>query len=308
MPILHSNLETDLRLAVALDQALLVTLTDMASIRNVPGAIDFHGTVNGAGSDTTRLRYASLGGADHMVVTAAENTPVAETALTDTSVDIAVVRTALVRNIGDIAVATGYAQDIDPQRLAIDMVASYDGYFNDIFATAIATASTNVGTSTVDMSHDDFQDAIYTLELASVPGPYFCALHPRQFADWQESLRAEGGATGFSPATAEMLKIRGQGYAGEFNGVSIFLMSDISTAGGNREGGMWGAGAFGYKTAIVDSRSMIGAGSSLAVRMDEVYVEITRDASAALTEIVGNAWVGLALKEQARVVGIVTDA
>ena len=75
MPILHSGLETDLRLAAALDQGLLVSLTDMATIRNVPGAIDFHGSVNGTGSDTGRLRFVGLGCAspwDHAIARCAK--------------------------------------------------------------------------------------------------------------------------------------------------------------------------------------------------------------------------------------------
>ena len=42
--------------------------------------------------------------------------------------------------------------------------------------------------------------------------------------------------------------------------------------------------------------------------MDEVIVELQRDASAATTEVVGAAYVGLSLLEQDRVCGIVTDA
>lgn len=308
MPILHANLETDLRLAAQLDQALLVTLTDMATIRNVPGMVDFHGTVNGSGSDTHRLRYTGLGGADPFVVTAAEDTAVAETLPTNTSVDIAVVRAALRRDVGDLAIATGYAADLDPMTLAADMIASYDSYFNGIFATAGATAATDVGSTGVDMTHDDFMDAVFQLELNSVPGPYFAVLHPRQFADWQESLRAEGGATQFMAATADMLRIKGQGFAGSHSGVDIHKLSDVTTSGPDREGFMYGAGTFGYKVAIVDQRSMLGSGASIAVRMDEVLVELTRNIDSATVQVVGNAWVGLSVKEQARLVGIVTDA
>jgi hypothetical protein len=307
MPILHSGLETDLRLAAQLDQALLVSLTDMASIRNVPGAIDFHGSVNGSGSDTGRLRFVSLGGADHMAA-ATEGTTVTETALTDTSVDIAVTRHALVRNIGDLATLTGYGADVNPQTLAADMVASYDGRFNDLFCAAGATASTNVGTSGVDMSHGDWMDAVFTLELNSVPGPYFAVLHPRQFADWQESLRAEGGALQFYGPTAEMLAVAGQGYAGTFLGVNILKMSDVTEAASNKEGFFYGAGAFGYKVAQPDQRLMLGAGAGVAVSMDEILVEVVRDPAGALTQISGNAWCGISVKEQARLVGCVTDA
>lgn len=307
MPILHADLEPDLRLAAQLDQALMITLTDMATIRNAPGAIDFHGSINGVGSDTSRLRFVSLGGSDHFA-SATEVEDVTETAITKTSVDITVARAALVRNISDLSTSTGFSADVDPMTLARDMVNSYDGYFNTLFTAAGATAGSTVGSTGIDMSHDDFMDGIFTLELANVPGPYFAILHPRQFADWQESLRAEGGATQFLAATADMLRIKGQGFAGSHSGVDIWKMSDVTESGGDKQGFMYGAGAFGYKVAIIDQRSMLGAGSSIAVRVDEVLVEITRDASRALTEVVGNAWVGLSVKEDSRLVGIFTDA
>ena len=306
MPILHSNLETDLRLAVALDQSLAVTLTDQAAIRNLPGAINFLGTVNGTGSDTSRIRYASLGGSDHFSATAGENTDESETALTDTSVDIAVVRAALVRNVGDLAVATGFAQDINPAVLAADMAASLEGYFNGLIAADIATAGTDKGQSGVDLSVDDFYDAIFFLEQGSVPSPYFAMLAPIQFTDFQSSLRSEGGAVQFSPATQAMLQIAGQGLAGSFMGVNIFKSSDVTTATGNRHGAMWGAGALGYKIAIANPGNF--GGSSVVVRMDELVIEISRDASTALTEVVGNAYLGTKLLEDARIVGLVTDA
>ena len=53
MPITNAGvLETDLRSASRLDAALRVSLVDTASIRNVPGAIQFLGTINGALTDT----------------------------------------------------------------------------------------------------------------------------------------------------------------------------------------------------------------------------------------------------------------
>ena len=306
MPILHSNLETDLRLGEALDQALLVSLTDMAWI-GAPelGAIVDLGFVNGTGSDTSRVRFAGLGGADHFV-TDDEGDDATETALTDASADVAVARGVLVRNIGDIALGTGFSDDINPERLAADMVMSYRGYYNGLIAAAIATAGTDVGSPTVDMSVDDFYDAVFQLEISSVPGPYFAMLHPRQFADFQESLRAEGGATQFAAATQAMLQIAGQGLAGSFAGVNIFLSSDVTGTGtGTRHGAMWGRGALGHKRMIPNPP--VGAGTAVAVRMDELLVEITRDASKGVTEVAGNAYVGAGKIEDARIVGITTD-
>lgn len=301
--ILHSNLETDLRMASVLDSALAMILAARPAMRN-SGALVNYGTVNGIGSDTKTIRLAGLAGTDQFSNTAAENTDVSTTALTDASANIAVVRSALRRDIGDLAQLTGFSgSDLTPQVIANAMVIESDRYFDERVATAVATASTNVGTSGVDMTHDDFVDAIYQLELNSVPPSFHCMLHPRQLADWQESLRGEGGALQFQAATADMLNIKGSNFAGSMLGVEVWTSADVTAGSGNREGGMWGLGALGYATGI----PMISFGDVVRPASGPLSVEFQRDASAALTEIVGHYYLGVSVIEQNRLVGIVTD-
>ena len=302
MPITEASLETDLRLAVALDTALRIILTDMASIRNT-GAILNLGSVSGTGSDTSRIRFAGLDGTDSFATTA-DGAAVAETALTDASADIAVVRGAIMREITDLATLTGFADDINPARLAQSMAGEYERYFNGLAAAAVANFGTDVGNTAVAMSVDDYYDAIFALEVANVPGGYFCLLAPVQLANLQESLRAEGGAVQWMPATAEMLSIRGQGYAGTFLGVDVFRSSDVTTTLGARDGGMWGPGALAYKTGTM--RPPIGA--VVTSPNSEIVVEFNRNAAAGITEIVGHAYVGVGLIEDDRGIGITTLA
>ena len=303
MTILHAGLAGDLRLATALDVALGLQLNDLASIWST-GAIQYRGTVNGTGSDTSTQRLAGLG-QDHMA-SIAEAATTADTALGDASVDIAVVRNSLARSVSDTVIFTGLANDINPLTIAAEMMTAYDGRFNDVVAAAVATAATNVGTTGVDMSTDDFFDAKYTLQLSSVPGAYFCLLHPRQMADLEESIRAETGTVQFMVATGEMLMAKGQGYQGNWLGIDIFASSDVSAAGGNREGGMWGPGALAYKTGIVGADSFIGS-SAVVVQQGEVLVEIGRVLGAGHVKIAGDAHFGISVIEQGRLVGIVTD-
>lgn len=307
MPILHANSQPDLREASRLDAALRVTLVDMASIRRVAGTIEFLGVVNGGRTDTGRVRFVGLGGADAFQATGSEDTDVVETPLAQSGLDVQVVRQALVRNIGDLVDMTASGTgDITPERLAQDMVMSYERRFTDLWATAITTATTTVGTSGADFVHDDFKDGVFTLEIADVPGPWFSGFHARQMADWQESLGAEAGALQFRDDTSAMLEIKGQGFQGRMLNVDVWRFSHVQNDGTNRQGGMWGAGAFGFRIGIPNPRT--GAGSALAVRMDELAVELTRNASRAITEVAGNAWVGLQVIEQARLVEIATGA
>ncbi len=301
--ILHSNLETDVRMASILDRRLNMLLAAQPAMRR-SGAIQFFGSVNGSLSDTHGIRLVGLDGTDQFSATAAEDTDISNTSLTDDSANIAVVRAGLRRDESDLAELTGAGgMDVTPELLAQSMVKESERYFDGTVATAVATASTNVGTSGVDMTHDDFVDGIYQLELNSVPGPYFSMLHQRQLADWQESLRGEGGALQFQQATAAMLAIKGDNFVGEFLGVGNWVSADVTASGGNREGGMWGFGAIGYKIGI----PVIRFGDVIRPASGPLAVEFQRDASAALTEIIGHFYSGVSVIEQDRLVGIVTD-
>ena len=316
MPILSTagagGLQPDLRLAVALDQALLVILTDMATIRNwsVAGtpAISQLGSINNSGSNTSRIRYAGLGGANPFVDTAAEDTAVAETLLTDASVDIAVVRSALRRQISDLATFTGFNQDITPESLAADMGASYESYFNGLVGDAVESATNTVGVTATAMTVDTWYLAMADLESRAVPGPYYALLHPVTFSQFVDSLRGEAGAVQFKAADSSMLDLVGPGLKGEFLGVSIFTSTDVNETGGDKFSGMFGSYAMGYKTGSPDARSYLGAGAAVQTNDGSITVEISREPNSALTNIVGNAYCGLSVLEQDRLCGIVSVA
>jgi len=307
MAILHSNLETDLRLAAIIEREIHALLTDQASMRT-SGAIDFKGDVAGMGSDTLRVRYAGLDGFDSFSATATENTDVAETALTDASSDIAVVRAALRYDIGDLANLTGVpGADIDPFRLAGSMVGSFEQYFNGLVATTMATATANVGGSGVNLSVDNWFAAMAALEIASVPGPYWALLFPQQLSDLKQSLRSENNALQELGDVQAQMKIFGQGFAGNLLGVNVYTSSDVVTAnaGADSAGAMWGQGALGF--AIGTPRPLAGAGGEVRAAGTPVVVEMQRDASAALTEVVGHAYCGVSLIEDDRCVQIISD-
>ncbi len=299
--ILQSNLETDLRLASSLAANLRVLLADQASLRT-SGVVTFLGSVNGSLTDTLSERFAGLDGYDAFAAASSEASDESSTALTDASASVAVARMVIRRDISDLAVLTGNGA-INPRRLAASMVGEYEQGWMQLLADAIDDAATDVGSSGVDMSVSDFFDAIYQLELSSVPTPLTALLHPRQIADLTESLRAEGGAIQYMPASQAMLEAKGQGLAGELLGVSIFKSSKVNSAGGNRHGAMMGAGTVGYRIGVVEE--VIG---SQVIRADEFIVEFQRDSSASTTEIVGSSYLGIGIIEQARIVGIVTDA
>jgi len=302
MPITNANLIPDLRLATALDAALRVILHDEMSMRS-NGSIINLGSINGTGAAASTIRYAGLDGYDSMVPVG-EVAAVAETVFVDASAQIAVGRAAIRRDISDLALITGLAQDVDPMRLAMSAVGSYDQYFNTLAATAINTLPTVVGAAGVDMTVDDFYDAIFALETASVPGDFYAMINPVQWSNFQESLRGEAGAVSFMPATAEALRIRGQGFQGSFLGVDIYRSNKVIVDGaGDAHGGMYGYGCLGYKTGTASNP----LGGFVTSPDGAVVVEFERVAAQATTQIVASAYVGLSVLEAARGVQIRTD-
>ena len=296
---------SNLRLAAMIENEVRAILADTASIRN-SGALLFAGDVAGIGSKVMRMRYADWGAATPFA-TAADGADVSASTLTPSTADITVGRSALRYDITDLAAMTGLGLDIDPFSIAQKMSMSAEARINEIIFATFGSAANSVGTSGVDMSVDDFYDAMFQLESEDNDGQFYCVLHPQQLSDLRDSLRSESNnALAFSPATEDMLMAKGQGYAGRFGGVEIFKSSYVNESGGNKIGAMMSRGGVAY--AVGTPRPLAGAGVEIRPAGTPVVVAFQRDESAGLTEVMGHLYCGAALTEDARIVKIVTDA
>ena len=301
--ITDANLQTDLRMASRLGLQVFAILQDTADMLDA-GALRNVGSVEGFGSATISVPYAGLFN-NHLAATAAEDTAIAGTALADTSVDISVVRHALAREISDLAQMTSRGgSDIAINTLAESLVTSARLGVMDDIAAAIDSFTSSVGTSGSDMTVDDFYDAIFTLELANNPGPFFALLSPRQIADFQESLRAEGGALQYQAATAEMLSVKPQGFQGRFAGVDVYRSAYVDNDGTDDKGGMWSEGALGFATGRVPPPR---SNTIFQEVLPWLALEFDRDPSKAVSSVIAHAYYGIGVLEQARGVEIKTD-
>jgi len=302
--VIYSGLG-DLRYATILGQEIQLLIADRANLWG-HSAIVFYGDAGASGSAAFDVLLAGLDGSDVMAAANTDEvTAIANTALTDASPAITVARQALAYQMSDLASSTD-ASGLTPERLAASMVGSAAMRFTEMIAALPENFSSQVGTTTVDMSVDDFFDAQFTLTQASVPGPYLALLYPVQLTDLQNSIRAEAGALQFIAATQELLSIKGPGFAGTFNGVDIFASSKVPQHSSTVDsaGGMWGRGAVGYREMSV---SLAPGHAGLQSLRGPVMVEFERDAAGGLTKIVGNYYVGVAEIEDSRGVGIKTD-
>lgn len=308
MAITNNSLVGDLRLAQMISQEIKLLLNDSTNLRNTP-FMDFVGSINGMGSDTIRVRKAFLDGEDGWseFSGATEDNPVSDTALVDSHVDVVVKRQALAYAISDLASMTGMGGgDIDPFRIAESIAKSYEARFANLTGALLGGFTPQVGSADY-MSISVFLDAIQTLESADsgkgAPGPYVCVLAPAQFALFQDSIRSEStGILQFVAPSYEALSAKGSHYKGSFMGVEIYTSSHVTDNGSNYAAAMWGPGAIGYATGT--PAGLPGAADTM--EMGEVVIEMDRDATKALTRIVGHAYLGLAIIDDNRGVEIAT--
>ena len=263
------------------------------------------GDLGGSGSaklETPQVSYnIAMDAANPNETTAAGNT-----AITDSALSLTVAHQIVALEISDLMQVTGGPGNLGMEQLAAAVSNAYSLRFTDQVCTAMTSFTSSVGTTTVDLTVDDFYAAIYALEQGVVAGPYACVLFPTQFTDLQESLRSEGGALSFAPATSEMLAIKGPGFKGSFLGVDIFTSDSVATAnaGEDSEGAMFGLGGLVYAEA-----SAAGAmpGAIPAPAQSPVYAEFDRVADPGLSRVIGHAFNAVAIGEDARGVNIITD-
>ena len=279
---------------------LLLDPTDLRGVvRNL-------GDIGGSGSSTLTVGTVDydtpFAAANADEVTAADNT-----AVTVGAVSLSVAHQILSFGVSDLHSVTGAPGMLGLQELAAKGAQAYGMRFTDLVMAAADTITANVGTSGADMTVDDWFSATATLQQAVVPGPYAAILAPVQVTDLQASLRSEGGAIQFLPATAAQLALKGPGYQGQFMGVDIWQSDSVSTSGGNRVGAMFGDGCLGYTEASARG-AMPGSMAASSPAGSPIYAEFVRAGDPGISRIVLHAFVAVGLLETARGVNITTDA
>jgi len=293
-----------LRLAAMISQEINLLLKDNANLRNTP-LLSYQGSINGLGSDTVRVRLAGLDGYDSMAAATSEISDESSntTDLTINSADLAAARQYIIYQMDDLAAMTGFGSaDIDPFRIAQSIAGSYETRFAELTGVAAASFTTTAGLNTTTLSVDDFFNAIFELEQASsgsgAPGPYACVLHPKALTELQDSLRNEtGNAVSRMQSSMDMLAAKGENFAGNLFGVDVYRSAHVNeNASSGYDNYMISPMALGY----VDGIPAGVQGSSDLMSMGKVVVEFDRRPMSASTYIVGHAYLGIGIIEDAR--------
>lgn len=303
-PIRFSNMEGILRLGAMISQEINLLLKDNANLRNTP-LLSYQGSINGLGTDTVRVRLAGLDGYDSMAAAGSEISDEAAntTSLTILNADLVAARQYIIYEMSDLASMTGFGgADIDPFRIAQSIAGSYEARFAELTGEAAASFTTTAGSNTTTLSVDDFFDAIFALEQADsgsgAPGAYACVLDPKALTELQDSLRNEtGNAISRMQSSMDMLQAKGENFAGNLFGVDVYrskYVKENSSSGFDNY--MISPMALGY----VDGIPASVRGSADLMSMGKVVVEFDRRPMSASTFIVGHAYLGLGIIEDAR--------
>ena len=299
-------LDGNARVAAVLYQSIVMKLADTGSLRNAPCFLNV-GSVNGTGSDSIQVPVVGLNGTDIMGAPG-DGVSVSNTSITSAAATVVVARQALRYDLTDLArISNSVPGGVDLEGLTNAMVTAFNGRFNQLACALSSGFSTQVGTTTVDLTTDTFYDAIFALQLQSVMGEYDCILHPQQYNDLMSSLRVEVGPAQYIAANQEQTSAMGSSLKGKLFGVNVHVSSYVPTAnaGADYRGMMLGNGAIAY--ALGTPAPIQAAGGVVIPAGAPVAVEWERSADSGLTKVVGSAFLGVVELQDLKGVGIVSD-
>ncbi len=133
--------------------------------------------MGGSGSDT--LTTAQVTFDDPMTAANVnETTAVDNTAITNASLSVSVAQQIISYAMTDKLMITGSGGQLDLARLARAASDAYILRVTDMACGIIDGFATSTGTSTVDLTADNWFEAMFSLEQNIVPGPYSAVLFP----------------------------------------------------------------------------------------------------------------------------------
>jgi hypothetical protein len=175
----------------------------------------------------------------------------------------------------------------------------------DLFCALFTGLATTKGTSGAVLDVDAVWEAIYASQIAlNSPMGGALVLKPKALGELQESLRSEGGAAQYMPATADMLRVKGQMLAGSFAGLDVFSVGSVTDDSTDYSNALVFPGAFGYAEA--DMSRLNGDGAIPVPVGSSIRVEVARDASKAQSQVYARDAVGFAEVEDLRAVEILS--
>ena len=200
-----------------------------------------------------------------------EATDLSNTAINPTTVDCTSTEVGLMVTITDVLLGSASVGSIAPYAMELGKALA-DKVDTDVLAE-VADFTNSVGSTGVNMTHQNFLDAIYTLENGNASGPFVCVLHPIQAADLRTSLTTSGLATWDAAQNAAI------GAMANLFGIDIVQSTNCASVNTN-------ADRQGVMMPLGNQSGLVFMSKRLA------RTELERDASLRATEVVVTAEYG----------------
>lgn len=289
--------EDQLNDLVLAEQGFALALADQADMFATPAIYYTNGS--DSSSLVQRHRQLLLGWGLSMDATVAEDTDVSASSVTAYDADVTIARRALRIDETGLAYAVGGAWGFDPIDLAMTLVGSFSAGRMGLLGTAIAAASTNI-TSAGTGDVDDLYDVIDSFTTSTGdPGFLFGMLHPFTMASIRDSLRSEVGPY---QHRADFQEFIARGGGEQILGIYCLPSTKVTNAASKHENAIMTAGAIAY--SVANPRPLMGVEVAAQPTDMPLSIELQRDSSRDVYEIIGNAYDGVAIREQARIRGL----
>lgn len=287
----------DLQLA---EKTFSLAMADAADLFDTPVMRMTDGT--GSGSVVQRHRLLTLGWGLSMDATAAEDTSVSASSVTAAKADVTIARRSLRIDETGLARAVGTAWGFDPISLGLTMLDSFRAGRMGALGTAVAAATTNI-TSAGTGSIDDLYDVIDSFTASTGdPGPLFGMFHPFTMASMRDTLRSEVGPLA---QRADIQAFLAKG-AEPLLGILCFPSVKVTNAASKHENAVMAAGAIAYSIAM--PQAALGGNAIVSQPTDmPLLIEVERAAGTDTYKIIANGYDGLAIREQARIRGLLAS-
>lgn len=260
------------------------------------------------GSKVKRVTHYGSGSPDLMGAVA-EGTDATPTAMATAHTDVTIARYVIARDRGDLAQMTNKSGVLASAAIAQNALNSFTySVVNAVASVASGFATNTPITASSTLTMADMVDAQGALDGANCPSGYLFLLHPVQWAQVRKDiLSVVGGSQAFDPATPELVRAKGPGYQGKFNGSDVFTSNTITTNAGKYRGVCLANDAIVWATGIppVPSTGGILLGNELT---GQVLFEEQRKSLAGTSLLVGSAYFGVSIGAGSRGVSLRSDA
>jgi hypothetical protein len=251
---------------------------------------------NGTGSLARKIPQVLF---DEVMAAPGEATTVNNSTLGDDAKTVTAARQALRYDMSDEFFLSGGS--ITPEDLAQGLVEAYYRRISTLIGEIVDGFADTAGTTATALTVDDIYDAIFAIHVNDLGATrHTFAGAPKQFNDFMASLRGEGGANMWIPATADMLGLKGQGFKGSWHGIDFITHATTKTDATDWYGAVYAPFTVALMEMTVGAlRGLVPANAYLDVASDSniIWVEKQRVSEDALTKYVGNVYAGVALNE-----------